>query len=337
MMPDETSTSQVRTATYQPKAALVPLANLACSNEIDQILQSVLKAGRKEVHVAIETILEAWPGRNRADLWARLRQLRNRRSKRPNGRIGWDEEDLEILRRSYAQGRAGAREAVKNLRARRPERSARSIWHKAAKLGVSTRCGKTRPWSRDEQGALLWNAGEKPVEKIARKLGRSVKAVRQKLSSRGVSSKVRIPKGYGLHRVAKLLGVSDTVVRLWFQKGLLGAPVNVGRQRDRSRSGPRISATALAAFCQKHPDKVNTRQCDPDFWLLMEGKKVRPNAWQGSRQHLTTRRQCPGCRRVIRGNAYFRHVKRCQGVRTSARRIESQSTTTDYRSSSSNV
>jgi hypothetical protein len=183
----------------------------------------------------------------------------------------------------------------------------------------------------------LWNAGEKPVEKIARKLGRSVKAVRQKLSSRGVSSKVRIPKGYGLHRVAKLLGVSDTVVRLWFQKGLFGAPVNVGRQRDRSRSGPRISATALAAFCQKHPNKVNTRQCDPDFWLLMEGKKVRPNAWQGSRQHLTTRRRCPGCCRVIRGNAYFRHLKRCQGGRASAGRIESGSATTGHRSSSSNV
>jgi hypothetical protein len=314
MMPDETSTSQVRTSAYESKAALVPLANLACSNEIDQILQSVLKAGRKEVHVAIETILEAWPGRNRAELWARLRQLRSRSSKGPNGRIHWDEEDLEILRRSYAQGRAGAREVVKNLRARRPERSARSIWHKAAKLGVSTRSGRARPWSRDEQGALLWNAGEKPVEKIARKLGRSVKAVRQKLSSRGVSSKVRLPKGYSLHCVAKLLGVSDTAVRVWFRNGLFGGSANLGRQRDRSRSGPRISATALAAFCHNHPDKVNTRQCDSDFWLLMEGKNVRPNAWQGPAQHLTKQRQCPGCRRVIRGNAYFRHLRRCRVV-----------------------
>ena len=310
MEPGEIPTSHAGAAAHPLKPGLVPLANLAGRNEIDQILLAVLEAGRKEVHAAIETILKAWPGRNRAELWSRLRQLRSR-GVVSKGPIDWDEEDLETLRTLYAQGRAGARIAVKRLRARRQDRSPRSVWHRAAELGVSNGSGKPNPWSQEEQGVLLWNAGEKPVETIARKLGRSVKAVRQMMSSRGVSAKVRIPNGYSLHRVARLLGVSYTVVRLWFRKGLFGESANPRRRRDRSRSGPRVSGAALAAFCEKHPDKVNTRQCDPDFWLVMEDKNVRPNAWQGLRQHLTKQRQCPRCQRVVRGNAYFRHVKHC--------------------------
>jgi hypothetical protein len=42
------------------------------------------------------------------------------------------------------------------------------------------------------------------------------------------------------------------------------------------------------------------------------------------RQHLSKQRQCPGCGRAIRGNAYFRHVKRCSGGRASANGMESQ-------------
>jgi hypothetical protein len=327
MVPDEVLRANAGTATRQGKIALVPLANLACSKEIDQFLQTVVTAGRKNVHEAIDNILEVWPGRNRAELWTLLRKLRTHQGKTGNGRIDWDQEDLEILRTLYGQGRAGAREAIKRIRARRPGRSARSIWHKAARLGVSNGSGRPKPWSREEQGILLWNVGEKPVEKIARKLGRTVKAVRQMMSSRGLSSKVRIPKDYSLHRVAKLLGVSDSGVRVWFRKGLFGGSANPGRQQNGSGSGPRVSAAELVAFCRKYPDKVNTRQCHPDLWLVVGDESVPPNVWHGPRQHLTKKRQCPRCQRVVRGNAYFRHVKRCIGRGTSARGTETRTTT----------
>ena len=336
MVPGETPTGRVEAAGHQPKAALMPLGNLACSNEIDQILRSVLKAGRKEVHVAIETILRAWPGRWRSELWRRLRQLRNERGERAKGQAKWDEEDLEILRTLYAQGRAGARKAVKKLLARRPDRRTRAIWHKATKLGISSESGRPKPWSREEHGVLLWNAGEKPVDKIARKLGRSVKAVRQMLSSRGVSCKVRSPKGYTLHRVAKLLGVSHRTVRVWFQKGLFGEPTNLGN-RDRHQPGRRVSAAALAAFCERHPDKINADRCDPDLLLLIEEKNVKPLRWQGCRQHVAQERRCPSCERVIRGNAYFRHVKTCTAGPTPTRNFEAGCVPTGYPSSSSKV
>jgi hypothetical protein len=326
MEPGEIPRGQVGAATH-PRPAWVPLAKRACINEIDQILLSVLKAGGKEVHAAIERILKGWPGVTRDELWDRLRHLRNRNQVR-RGQSEWNEEHLAILRAYYAQGRAGAREAVKKLRVLRPDLSARSIRRQAAELGISTGSGRAKPWSREEQGALLWDAGEKPVEKIARKLGRSVQAVQQMLSSRGVSSRVRVPKSYTLRRVARLLGVSDRIVRVWFQKGFFGESANQGRNRERSSRGPRVSAAAVFAFCQKHPGKINTRKCDPDLLQLMEDNGVQLNAWQGVRQHLTKQRQRPSCRRVVRGNAYFRHVKRCGSGRAPANGIESPRATT---------
>ncbi len=108
MVPGEIPTGQAGAATHRPRAGLVPLANLACINEIDQILLSVLKAGRKEVHVAIERILKEWPGLTRDELWDRLRHLRDRCSQVHQGQTELDGEDLAILRTYYAQGRAGA-------------------------------------------------------------------------------------------------------------------------------------------------------------------------------------------------------------------------------------
>jgi len=161
--------------------------------------------------------------------------------------------------------------------------------------------------------------------------------VRQMLSARGVSGRVRMPKTYSFRGVAKLLGVDDKMVRLWLQKGLFSESANQGKNRKRSSRESRVSAAAIVAFCRQHLEKINAVKCHPDFWLLMEGRKVQPNAWLGYRQHLTRQRECPGCRRAIQGNAYFRHVKRCAALASapSANELKSQTPAENYSSSSS--
>jgi len=315
-------------ATRPARNLLVPLRDLPGIEEIDAFLRPVIKAGRKEVHDAIEEVLEGWPGRKRGELWVRLRQLRKEERETGRRHAVWGEEDLTILRTYYAQGRAGARRAVKELRARHADWNARQITDMAGRLGISTGPGAVRPWSREEHGDLLWNAGEKPLGRIARKLGRSEKAVRQMLSSRGATSKIRSPKEHNLHGVSKLLGVSDTAVRLWFRKGLFGEPADQKKKRGKPQSGPRLTLETVVAFCVKHPDKINADQCDPDLLLLIENKNVRLTGCQGTRQHLVQSRRCPHCGRVIRGNAYFRHVNKCNANSARADEGEMETFTT---------
>ncbi|HUY15647.1 MAG TPA: hypothetical protein VMX16_18760 [Terriglobia bacterium] len=296
---------------HSPKDAPVPLRDLPRINEIDEILRSVAQGTRQEVHAAIEAILKGWPGRKRSEIWDRLRWVRNGNREAPWRHTVWNEEDIEFLRAQYAQGRAGARRAVKELLARHPDWKPRSIWYKAAQLRLLTQLGPPRLWTRDEEGKLLWDAEMKQARTIARKLKRSEAAVRQKLSSNGVKSKVRIPKDYSLHRISKLLGVSDSIVRAWFQKGLFGEPNGQGKRKVGARSGVRISSEAVETFCEEHPEKINADECDPHVLDWLEEKKRQPEAWRGLHQHLAERKSCPSCGRVIPGNGYFRHVKHC--------------------------
>lgn len=293
--------------------AVLPIRNLQGVNQIDAILRTAANGTRKDVHEAVENVLEGWPGRKRFEIWERLRWLRNCHRNHRWRHSVWSGEDVELLRAHYAGGRAGARRAVKELLARHPDWRSETIWRKAAKLGLSDRCGTRRPWTKDEDAKLLWDGGMKAVRVIARKLNRSEASIRQRLSRTGASAKVRVPKHFTLHRISEMLGVSDSIVRVWYEKGLLASP-NAHVKRN-GQSSPRvlICREALIAFCVTHPEKVNAKRCDPDVLDWLEEKKVQPGHWNGSRQHLTERKDCPRCGRTVVGNAFSWHVMHCTG------------------------
>lgn len=294
------------------KAHLEAAAGLKRILEINEILQPVLHAGWREVHSAVGTILEGWPGRKRDEVWRLLRQLRDDRGEAHSCHVVWTEEDISLLRARYGEGRAGARRATKELLTLHPAWHRRAIWYMARKLALATRSSHGRRWTEKDQGYLLWWAGEKPVKWLAIKLQRSEAAIRQRLSMNCASGRVRLASGYSERQAARHLGVSHTSLRAWIAQGILEAdPVKGARNRRNSDKAPvRFSEAALTGFCQQHPERVNRTACSPLILEWMNEAK-RAEVWSPTRGHLGHSRSCPHCGRAVLGNGYFTHEKAC--------------------------
>jgi hypothetical protein len=95
-----------------------------------------VKRGRTGSHDAIDRILKHEPALGRAELWRRIRQLKQPLSGKLYKRTAWSPEDDQILRRGYEKGWNGKREAVRELLRRHPAWQPHSIWGRAAKLGL---------------------------------------------------------------------------------------------------------------------------------------------------------------------------------------------------------
>ncbi len=304
----------------------VPLDQLADIDQIDRILLGAINGTPKQVHAAIRKVLENRPGRKPHEVYKRFRRLKNREQRERNGnrpwqRAQWNDERIEMLRAFYAQGLSGARQAAKVMPEHYSDLPPRAIRSRAAKLGLTNQLGARRPWTRNADRSLGWLAGEKGVSFLARKFGRTLVAIRKRLSALGLSAKVRVPDYFNLHQVSIMLGVSDGIVRVWYEKGLFEGYGKV-KLNGHARSKVLIHKGALGAFCRAHPERVNPEKCHPDvkMWLGKNGKTP-SKPWNGSRQHLTERKACPRCGRKIIGNAYARHVHSCAGL-SLGRRME---------------
>ncbi len=123
--------------------------------QVDQILRDGAKHGRAGSHAAIERILKHEPGLPRAELWQRIRQLKNLSPVPAYRHSVWNPEDETILREGYQRASSGKKEAVRELLRRHPDWRRHVIWRRAAKLGLVRKQGKRRP----ERFRRPWSGG----------------------------------------------------------------------------------------------------------------------------------------------------------------------------------
>jgi hypothetical protein len=210
--------------------------------QIDRILREGVKRGRTGSHEAIERILKHEQGLGRAQLWRRIRELKQPSNGKLYQRTAWTPEDDQILRKGYEGGWKGKREAVRELVRRHPGWQPHSIWGRAAKVGLvrktpqKIRLRSRQLWTEDDDRILLSLAGYKTVDFIAKALQRSASAVRYRLAVLGKSSRVHL-EGYARRTLAQELHLGSRTIQRLIVQGLLEV-------RD-----PRITRKSLEEAC----------------------------------------------------------------------------------------
>lgn len=126
----------------------------------------------------------------------------------------------------------------------------------------------------------------------------AVEGVPQKLRKNG--------NGYSWGSAAKLLGSDVGQVREWIVEGKLKIVDGFVTER------------AFQDFCKKRGSELNSallgnEVCDwlVDGYSLPICDETVPPLVPGNQKHALVTRRCPGCRRPMRGNIYFRHIKQC--------------------------
>ncbi len=149
---------------------------------IDRLLIAGIKQGPGKKRDAINRILELVPGWTREDCWERIRHLR----KTPE----------------FAALAEGHSTRAKSPGETRPAPKSPAM-----------------PWTPAHDDKLLNLAGYEPVKKIARRLGRSERAVRCRLGALGISGKVT--DGWSLRTLQATLRVRRTRLRQLIGLGIL--------------------------------------------------------------------------------------------------------------------
>lgn len=127
------------------------------------------------------------------------------------------------------------------------------------------------------------------------------------------------PRAYSWGSAAKVLGADMEQVRNWIAGGELKVVDGFVTER------------AFQEFCEKRGSELNTALIGNEVrdWLV-EGYSLRVcaesnrNSIHANEKHALVTRRCPACRRPMRGNIFFRHIKNCRGALTDAQAASHQ-------------
>jgi hypothetical protein len=224
--------------------------------QIDQILREGARQGRRGSHAAIERILKHEPGLERAELWKRIRRLKQIPRALASRRCVWGAEDDEVLLKGYGSGASEKRKVIRDLLNRHPKWPSSTIWKRAAKLGLvhkRTRRGEERRlhrWSEDDDRKLLSLAGEKKHGVIAKLLHRSERAVCCRLTWLGKKTRVHY-EGYARRALAEELHMGRRTIQRLIAEGFL----EVRDPRITRQSIARLTKSGVLLYI--HPNSAN--------------------------------------------------------------------------------
>jgi hypothetical protein len=136
----------------------------------------------------------------------------------------------------------------------------------------------------------------------------SAKAIHHKLRNN--------PNPYSWGSAAKLLGVDVEQLRKLIVRGELKIVDAFVTER------------AFQDFCKINGSQLNAALLGDDVrdWLI-EGYSLRVSTCSGTppmpgnQKHALITRRCPGCRRPMRGNIFFKHVKSCKAAGSSGKHL----------------
>ena len=212
--------------------------------EIDQILVAGMRYGPRGTQEAVKRVRQLTPELAPAQVWHRMRHIREKERGRSTVRVDWSESAIEILRKGYRTGGRKKTEAIKTVRALYPGLAGYAVSRFAKSQGwlveeqTNKQKGDRRPWTTEEEEELFVCAGYEPVKAIAKRLKRSEQSVRFRLKGRAISA--RVTDGWSLRRIQRTLHISHRRLQRLIGSGLL-------RVRD-----PRVSAISLAQFGLRH-------------------------------------------------------------------------------------
>jgi hypothetical protein len=212
--------------------------------EIDQILVVGMKYGPRGTQEAVKKVRQLAPAIGPAEVWRRMRHLREKKRGKRARPVEWSEAAIEILRDGYRSGGGKKSEAITTVRALYPGLAGHAVSRFARSQGWldEQRKGKQkddrRPWTNEEEDELFRLAGYEPVKVIAQRLRRSEQSVRSRL--KGLAISARVTDGWSLRRIQQTLHVSYRRLRRFIGNGLLTV-------RD-----PRVSAISLVRFRCRH-------------------------------------------------------------------------------------